>query len=52
VISAAKITHVGFHKMLKFCMSDVIYNNSRPNTYYIVVIPALKLKNVNSDTSG
>jgi len=51
VISAAKITHVRSHKMLKFCMSDVIYN-SRPNTYYIVVIPALKLKNVNSDTSG
>jgi len=36
--------------MLKLYMFDVILNNSRPNTYYIVVIPALKLKNVKSDT--
>jgi hypothetical protein len=36
--------------MLKFYMSDVIDNNSRPNTYYIVMIPALKLNNVKSDT--
>jgi hypothetical protein len=50
VISAAKLTHVGSHKILKFYMSDVIHNNSRPNTHYIVVIPALKLKNVKSDT--